>query len=78
MPAEHEGARTPQPRRRMVVKAGAALAVGLTLGSGYVRPSVTSVELVEVAYASGNPLAAPRGGGQGGPAPGGKGRGKGN
>jgi hypothetical protein len=73
MSDKHEWARARRPRRRTVIKTGAALAAGLTLGSGYVRPSVTSVELAEVAYASGDPVAA-RGGGASG---GGEGRGRG-
>jgi hypothetical protein len=52
---EHAGEGAPRPRRRTLIKSGAALGAGLTLGSGYVRPSLTSVALTEVAYASGDP-----------------------
>jgi len=48
--------------RRALVKAGAALATGLALGGAYARPSLSSVELVEVAYASGNPIGPGKGG----------------
>src|SRR5437764_6497192 len=49
--------------RRAVLQRGAAIAVGVALGTSYVRPSIRSVELHEVAYASADPSApAPRGG----------------
>jgi hypothetical protein len=79
MPDEHEVVRASGPGRRAVVKTGTALVVGLALGSGYVRPGLTSVELVEVAYASGNPVAVAPGAitAEGTGSGGGKGKGKG-
>jgi hypothetical protein len=52
---EHAGEGARRPRRRALIKTGAALAAGLALGSGYARPGLTSVALIEVAYASGDP-----------------------
>jgi hypothetical protein len=41
--------------RRALIKGGAALTGGIVLAGGYARPSLRSVALVEVAYASAGP-----------------------
>src|SRR5439155_7529019 len=45
--------------RRSILQRGAAVAVGVALGTSYVRPSLRSVELHEVAYASADPSGPP-------------------